>query len=179
MLTPILIGLAVIVVGFLIVVALQPATFRISRTALIPAPPAVVFPHINDFHNWNAWSPWAKMDPGAKNTFSGAEQGTGAAFAWEGNSKVGAGKMTITESRPVELVIIRLEFFKPFVGTNTVEFKLQQEGEQTRLSWTMFGPNSFIGKAIGLLMNCDKMIGAQYEQGLRNLSAVVEPVAKS
>jgi uncharacterized protein YndB with AHSA1/START domain len=177
MLNIILISLLAVIGIFLVVVASRPSDFRISRSAAIAAPPAIVFEQINDFHKWNAWSPWAKMDPEARNTFDGPPAGVGASFAWAGNSKVGEGRMTITESQPVDRVLIKLDFFKPFVATHTVEFTLKPEGDRTTVTWSMSGRNSFIGKAIGLVMNCDKMIGGQYEQGLANLTSVVESPA--
>jgi len=177
MLNLILIGLPAVVIVFLLIVASRPSDFRISRSAAIAAPPAVVFEHVNDLHKWNAWSPWARMDPNAKNTFVGPPAGVGASFAWAGNSKVGEGRMTITETQPNEQVLIKLEFIKPFVATHGVEFTFKPEGDRTAVTWSMSGRNSFIGKAIGLVMNCDKMIGGQYEQGLANLKTVVESPA--
>lgn len=174
MLIPILAVLVLIVVAAALYVSTQPDEFRISRKATIAAPPAAVFPHVNDLHLWEAWSPWAKMDPQCVNTFEGPAAGQGAIFRWSGNNKVGAGAMTITESRPGELVRIKLEFLKPFKATNTVEFTFQAEGGQTVVSWSMFGENKTVGKLIGLVMNCEKMIGGQYEQGLAQMKSVVE-----
>jgi hypothetical protein len=173
MLKFILIGLAAIIVIFLIVAAFQPADFRISRTATIAAPVPVVFEHINNLQKWNAWSPWARLDPNAKNSFAGPQSGTGASFAWAGNSQVGEGRMTITESKPDELVLMRLEFLKPFTATNTTEFTFKPEGNQTTVTWAMSGRNNYMGKCMGLLMNCEKMIGGQFEQGFANLKEVV------
>jgi len=175
MLKIILIGLAALVVLFLLAVALQPSEFRIIRSATIAAPPAVVFEQINDLHKWNAWSPWAKLDPNSKITFDGAPAGVGASSAWVGNKEVGEGRMTITESKPGELILMRLEFVKPFVGTNITEFTFKPEGAGTAVTWSMSGHNNFIGKAMGLIMNCDKMVGGQFEKGFANLKAVVEP----
>jgi uncharacterized protein YndB with AHSA1/START domain len=174
MLTKILLALAVIVVVFIIVVALQPAQFRIVRSATISAPPAVVFEQVNDLHKWQAWSPWAKLDPAAKNTFDGPPAGTGAAFGWAGNNQVGEGRMTITDSQPGELVRFKLEFKKPFEGTNIAEFTFKPGGNQTLVTWSMSGTNGFMGKAMGLIMNCDKMVGGQFEQGFANLESVVK-----
>ena len=175
MLKFILLGLLAVVAIFAVVAALQPADFKITRTARLAAPAATVFPYFNDLHKWNDWSPWARMDPNAQNTFTGPESGLGAGFAWAGNNEVGEGNMTITESKPVELVRMRLEFIKPFAAVNTTEFIFKPEGEQTSVTWTMSGTNGFMGKAIGLLMNCDKMVGGQFEQGFENLRALVEP----
>ena len=124
-------GIAIIVIGFVIVVAMQPNEFRISRSAKMAAPPATVFAQVNDYHNWDAWSPWATLDPNAKTTFEGPSSGTGSTFSWSGNDKVGEGRQTIIESRPDELIRIKLEFKKPFEATNTAEFTFKPEGEQT------------------------------------------------
>lgn len=174
MLPTILIALAAIVAVFVVVVAMRPAEFRVSRSATLPAPPAVVFAHVNDLHNWEAWSPWAKLDPQAKGTYDGPQEGEGASFAWSGNSEVGEGRMTITESRPHQLLRLRLEFVKPFKATNEAEFTFQPEGEQTLVTWSMSGRNNFMSKAVGLFMDCEKMVGGQFEQGLANLTSVVE-----
>ncbi len=178
MLKFILLGLTAIVVIVLVVVAMQPADFRISRTATIAAPPDAVFAQFNDFQKWNAWSPWAKMDPNAKNTFDGSPVGVGAGFAWAGNNEVGEGRMTITESKPNELIRIKLEFTKPFAATNTTEFTFKPEGNQTAVTWSMSGKNNFMAKAFGLFVNCDKMVGGQFEQGFANLRAIVESPTK-
>src|SRR5882762_3182592 len=122
MLPIILIVLAALVVLFVVAVAMQPSEFRIERSATLPAPARAVFAQVNDFHNWEAWSPWAKLDPSMKQSFQGAPEGTGAIYSWVGNKKVGEGRMTITESRPTDLVRIKLEFIKPFASIADTEF---------------------------------------------------------
>lgn len=167
----VLIVLGVVAV-FVVYVALQPAAFRITRSALIAATPAALFAQVNDFHRWAAWSPWARLDLTAKNVFEGPVEGVGAGFRWDGNKKVGTGAMTIIESRPGELIRIRLEFLKPFAATNITEFTFVPAGGQTQVTWTMTGVNTFIAKAVGVFMNCDKMVGGMFEEGLENLRIV-------
>src|SRR5258705_1419160 len=128
---------------------MQPSEFRIQRSAIIAAPAPAVFAQVNDFHNWEAWSPWAKLDPSVKNSFEGAPAGTGASFAWAGNSKVGEGRLTIFESRPSALVPIKLEFLKTFPATNTAEFTFTPEGDRTTVTWSRNGSNNFAPRAIG------------------------------
>jgi uncharacterized protein YndB with AHSA1/START domain len=178
-LVKILIGLAALVALLVIVVALQPSEFQITRTATVAAPASAVFAQVNDFHKWEAWSPWAKLDPAARNTFDGAPAGTGAVFAWSGSSKVGEGRMTITESRPNELVRIKLEFMKPFAATNTAEFTFKPEGDRTAVTWRMFGHNNFIGKAVCLVMNMDKTLGGEFDKGLAAIKSVAEAAARN
>ena len=179
MLIKILIALAVIIVVLVVVIATRPAVFRVTRKATIAAPALVVFNQVNDFHKWEAWSPWAKLDPAARNTFEGPQAGVGAGFRWAGNSKVGEGSMTITESRPSELIRIDLQFLKPFKASNITEFTFRPEGGQTAVTWTMTGKNNFFSKAFTLFMDCDKMVGGQFEQGLAQMRAVAEALAKS
>jgi len=178
MLKKILIALAAIVVVFIAVVAMQPSDFRVARTATISAPAPAVFAQVNDFHNWEEWSPWAKLDPAAKNSFEGPSAGSGAIFRWAGNKEVGEGSMTITESRPSDLIRIKLEFLKPFQATNTAEFTFKPEGNQTAVTWSMAGKNNFISKAICLFMNMDKMVGGKFEEGLAHMKSVVEAAPK-
>lgn len=178
MLKKILLGIAAVLVVFAIVVAFQPANFRVVRSATIAAPPAAVFAEVNDFHRWNAWSPWAKLDPAMKQTHEGAPAGTGAIYSWAGNSEVGEGRMTITESRPGELIRIKLDFIKPFAATNPTEFTFKPEGNQTAVTWTMTGEKNYISKAVCMFMNMDKMVGGDFEKGLASLKTITEGSAK-
>ena len=178
MLKKIPVGIGAILLAFVVFVALQPSDYRVARSATISAPAADVFAHVNNFHKWEAWSPWAKLDPAAKATFEGPAAGKGAIFKWDGNAQVGAGIMTLTESQPGELVRIKLDFVKPMVGTSTAEFTFKPQGDQTAVTWAMFGQNNFISRAICMFMNQDKMVGGAFEQGLANLKGVAEAAAK-
>ena len=178
MLLYIALALIAAILLFVIVASFQPADFRVTRSATIATPPAVVFAQVNDFHKWEAWSPWAKMDPNAKGVYDGAASGEGAIYSWEGN-KVGAGRMTIIESRPVDFIKIKLEFLKPFKATNTAEFTFQAAGMQTEVSWSMYGKNNLMGKAMGLIVSCDKMCGDAFEKGLASLNDVSREAAIS
>jgi uncharacterized protein YndB with AHSA1/START domain len=178
MIKKILIALAVIIVVLVVIVALQPSDFRVARSATISAPPPAVFAQVNDFHKWEAWNPWGKIDPAMKQTYEGAPAGPGAIYTWSGNNEVGEGRMTITDSRPSELIRVKLEFFKPFAATNTAEFAFKPEGNQTLVTWSMFGEKNFMAKAVHLVMNMDKMIGGQFEKGLADMKSAVEAPPK-
>jgi Polyketide cyclase / dehydrase and lipid transport len=178
MLKIILIALAVIIVVLVVIVTLQPSEFRVARSTTISAPPSAVFAQVNDFHKWEAWNPWGKIDPAMEQTYEGAPAGTGAIYTWAGNNEVGEGRMTLTESRPSDLIRIKLEFFKPFAGNSIAEFAFKPERDQTRVTWSMAGENNFMAKAIHLFMNMDKMIGGQFEKGLADMKSVVEASPK-
>lgn len=172
-------ALVVIVLGvaiFCTVVALQPAHYHVERSATVNAPAITVFNQVNDFHKWDAWSPWAKLDPNMKTTFEGAPAGNGAVYSWVGNSDVGEGRMTITDSKPGELIKIKLEFIKPFAATNATVFTFKPQGNQTAVTWTMDGDNNFVGKAFSLVMNMDKMVGGDFEKGLAQMKTVAEKI---
>lgn len=166
------------VVGFLVVVAMQPEEFKVTRTTVIKAPPEMIFWQVNDFHKWDAWSPWAKLDPNMKTTFSGSESGVGSSYSWIGNSEVGEGKMTITESHPSEHIKLDLEFISPFAAKNITEFTFKPEGDKTNVTWNMTGKNNFVAKAFCMMMDMDKMIGADFEKGLAQIKTVAESASK-
>jgi uncharacterized protein YndB with AHSA1/START domain len=178
MLVKILIALAVIVVGLVAVVAAQSSTFRIARSATISAPPERVFAEVNDLHQWEAWSPWLKADPAAKTAYEGAPAGTGAAFRWSGNKDVGEGRMTITESRPNQLVRLKLDFMRPFASTSVAEFTFAPDGNRTLVTWSMTGDKNFMAKAIHLVLDMDKMVGGKFDEGLAQMKAVAEGTAR-
>lgn len=166
-----------IVVGLLIialvaVIATRPDTFRIERSGIIHTPAGIPFSLINDFHEWSRWSPFEKLDPNLKRTFEGAESGPGAVYGWSGNAQAGEGRMTILESKPGELVVIKLQFTKPFAATCQTTFKLAPADGDTRVSWIMEGTNNFVAKAFSLLMNMDSMLGKDFEEGLAKLDVV-------
>jgi hypothetical protein len=172
---------ALIVVGaavLAVVIHLQPAEFRVERSTVIAAPADVVFAKVNDFHNWDAWSPWAKIDPDMKQTHTGEPSGKGAVYTWNGNSEVGEGRMEIMKSVPYELVQIKLDFIRPFAASNTTEFAFKSVDDQTGVKWTMTGNNTFLTKAVHLFMDMDQMIGADFDKGLAQMKAAAEKSAK-
>jgi len=172
--SPILLSLIIIAILLVVIVAGQPDVFTMSRSAKFVAPPEKIFPHVNDLHLWEGWSPWAKLDPNSKSSFEGPAAGTGAVMKWEGNSRIGVGKMTITDSQPSNVVRFRLDFEKPMKSTQTAEFSFLPEDGGTLVTWSMSGKNSTMGRVMGLFMNCEKMIAGQFDKGLANLKTVVE-----
>lgn len=171
----ILLGFLALIALLSIFIATRATHFRVSRSMTMAAPPATVFAQVNDFHRWDAWSPWIKLDPNAAVRYEGPESGDGAKFFWSGNAEVGEGGMTIVQSKPDELVKIRLDFVKPFAGTADAEFTFEPvTTDETKVTWSMSGKNNFVAKAIGLVIDCDEMIGANFETGLANMKAIVE-----
>lgn len=164
----------VLLAVFLGYAATRPDTFRVQRTVRIAAPPEKIFALIQDFHTWGSWSPWETLDPTMKRTLSGAANGKGAVYAWDGNHNVGQGRMEITEASPPSRVTISLDFVKPFEAHNVAEFTLEPTGDSTNVVWAMQGANNFFSKVIGLFVSMDRMIGDNFETGLANLKALAE-----
>jgi hypothetical protein len=162
-----------VIAGVAFVASRKPDEFRVTRSAVINASPAAVFEHVDDLEKWQAWSPWAKLDPNAKTSFEGPKAGVGAKFSWVGK-KTGQGTMTILDSTPFSFVRFKLEFLKPMKATNTAEFTFASEGQSTRVTWTMYGPATLFSKVVDLFMNCGKMCSDQFDSGLANLKAIVE-----
>ena len=152
----------------------KPDTFSVQRETTIKAPPQKIAALITDFHNWQAWSPWEKLDPAMQRTFTGPGSGQGAQYAWQGNDKVGAGRMEITEAAGPERTVIKLDFLKPFESHNTTIFTMSPDGENTKVNWTMTGPSPFVSKVMTVFVSMDSMIGKDFEKGLNKLKAAAE-----
>ncbi len=163
----------VVILAVLAYAATQPDSFRLERSISIKAPPEKVFAHLVDFKLWAAWSPWEKLDPGMKRTHSGAPSGKGAQYAWAGD-KAGAGSMELLEATPASKVHIKLDFTKPFEAHNLVDFTLKPQGDNTQVTWAMYGPSNYMTKLIHIFFSMDKLVGKDFESGLADLKAVSE-----
>ncbi|MBK8465444.1 MAG: SRPBCC family protein [Chloracidobacterium sp.] len=163
-----------VIVVLSVVVAMQPAEFKVTRSLDINAPTERIFEQVNDFRKWDAWSPWARLDPNMKTTYSGPDSGVGASYAWTGNDEVGDGRMTIKNTHPPKYLAIDLEFIKPFEAKNLTQFDFKAMGEKTNVTWTMVGKKDFMMKAFCLVMDMDKAVGSDFEKGLAQLKTVAE-----
>ena len=171
------IGIVVVVLiaAVLIFAATRPGDFTVQRSIAIKAEPARIYPMLVDFRQWPAWSPWEKLDPAMKRTLSGAASGPGAVYAWDGTSKVGAGRMEIKDATAPSKVVIQLDFIRPFEGHNVTDFTLVPRADSTtEVTWLMHGPAPFVSKLMGVFVDMDKMIGKDFEAGLANLKAAAE-----
>lgn len=177
MLKRIFIGLGVVVAVILMIAAFKPNTFTITRVITISAPAATIFPLVNDLTAWTQWSPWMKIDPNMKVTFEGPTSGEGAIHGWSGNSDVGVGRMTITKSVPNQQILIQMDFLEPMPGVATAEFNLKPIDNETVVSWSMSGKNNFFSRIICIFMDMDKMIGDQFEKGLKEIKSIAEAKA--
>jgi len=168
--------LAIVIAIVLILASTKPATFAIRRSAVMRAPAETIFPLISNFHQWTRWSPWENRDPALKRSYSGAESGKGAIYAWDGNKNVGSGRMEILDASSPSKITIKLDFLKPFEAHNTAEFTFvpERDASATNVIWVMRGPSSFMSKVMQVFMDFDKMIGRDFEAGLANLKMLTE-----
>lgn len=164
----------VVIAGLLIIAASRPDSFRIQRALSIKASPERIFALINNFHEWEAWSPWEKVDPSLKRTYSGAPLGKGAVYEWNGNKSVGQGRMEIVDSSLPTKVVIKIDFVRPIEAHNTLEFKLAMQSDFTTVTQAMYGPSPFISKVMGLFFSMDKMVGQKFEEGLAAIKFIAE-----
>ena len=166
--------LAIIIAIVLIAAAGRPDSFRVERSAVIQAPPEKIYALIEDFHRWAAWSPWEGRDPALRRSFSGAERGKGAVYAWEGNKQVGSGRMEIVDATTPSNVRIKLDFLKPFEAHNTAEFTIRPQGGGSNVNWAMHGPAPLMFRVMQMFMSMDKMVGKDFATGLANLRKAAE-----
>lgn len=174
MLRLVVVVVMLLLAALLLYVATRPSGFRIQRSIRIFAPRERLFAYVSDLHNFDAWSPWATLDPAMQKIHSGAASGVGAAYEWRGNNKVGQGRMEIIDAVEPARVVIKLDFLKPFAAHNTTEYILAEAADGTEFTWLMHGPNSFASRVMSLFFSMDKMVGAQFEQGLASLKSLVE-----
>jgi hypothetical protein len=174
MLKAILLGFICVVAAILLYAATRPGTFRVQRSITINAPAEKIFPYINNLRSWSLWSPYEKLDPAMKRSFSGPESGIGATYAWDGNRMAGKGSMEITESSSPTHITMGLDFIKPLEGHNTAEFILAPKADTTQVTWLIYGPTAYPAKVVGIFVSMDRMIGKQFETGLANLKTVAE-----
>ena len=165
---------AIAIAAVLILAATKPDTLRVQRSVSIKAPAETIFPLIHDFQQWRSWSPYENKDPAMKRTYSGAERGRGAVYAWDGDKNVGSGRMEILEASAPQKIVIKLDFFTPFEGHNTAEFTMLPQGDGTHVTWVMSGCSNFMARLIQVFINLDNMIGRDFEAGLANLKKLTE-----
>jgi len=173
MLLTMIIAVGVLVVALLAFAARRPDTFVVQRSVAIKASPETVYPLISDWHNFLVWSRFEK-ETAMKRAFKGAASGRGAIYEWDGNNKVGAGRIEITEAIAPSRLVMQLDMIRPMKAQNTVEFTLAAKSGTTDVTWAMNGRVPFLGKLMSLIMNCDKMVGSQFEEGLAKLKGVAE-----
>jgi hypothetical protein len=164
-----LVVIAFAVAAILAYAATKPDTFRVSRTALINAPAARIFPLVNDLAAHSQWSPFAR-DPKIRNVVSTPSDGKGARVDFDGSC---AGTLSLRDSAPSKIAM-RLEMTKPMKADNEIEFSFIPRGNSTEVSWTMQGKQPYLGKLMSTFINCDRMVGKQFEQGLAELKRISE-----
>jgi uncharacterized protein YndB with AHSA1/START domain len=174
MIKTIAVAVVLLLAAILIFAATRPDSFRVERSARIQAPPEKIFPLINDFQSWRAWSPWEKLDPALQRSYSGPQSGKGAVYAWQGNGEVGHGRMEIEQASPPSRIVVRLDFMKPFEAHNVAEYTLERKGDATQVTWAMHGPSPYVAKLMGIFFSMDRMVGSKFEEGLANLKALAE-----
>ncbi len=169
-----LLGFIALIIVLGVVGIFLPDTQHVERQIAIDAPADEIFPYVNDFRKFNEWSPWAKIDPQTKYTFSGPESGVGAKMEWASeHQQVGQGTQEILESVPNNTVKTRLDF--GMGGPSLAGFALSENNGQTTVVWSFdaYFENS-IARYFGLMLDLDKWVGGDYEKGLANLKTVVE-----
>ncbi len=171
----VVVALAAALVAF---VATRPTAFRVARTIAIDATPEAVYAHIADFRAWAAWNPFEREDPAITKTFEGQRRGVGARYHYVGR-RAGEGRMTIVEAVPGERIVIRAEFIRPIAATNRIALAIVPTADGVALTWAVSGTNGFAAKALGVVVNMDRIVGGAFEQGLAELTALAEADVRS
>lgn len=170
-----ILGVLVLAIGVVLALAAaKPDVFQVQRSATIKAPPEKIYPLISDLRAFSSWSPYEKKDPAMKRSYSGAQSGKGAVYEWDGDKNVGAGRLAVADTAPPSKVTLELDMFKPFEAHNMVEFTLEPQGDQTKVTWAMRGKTPYLAKVVHVFLNMDSMVGDDFAAGLANLKAIAE-----
>lgn len=165
------------VIGFLI-----PNKVHVERSIVINAKADNVRGLIADFKNWRKWSPWDALDPHMKKEFINDGVGVGSGYTWESHNKnVGKGRMSMLEVTP-SLIKQKLEF--DGMGSSYPSFVIAEAGENTTVTWIMDSSGEGVPFLFRPMSNwfapfMDKMIGPDFEKGLKNMKEVAEAMPKS
>lgn len=173
MLKIIMIAAVVLLAVILLYAATKPDTFHTERSIIINASPEKIFGLINDFRQWDTWTPYNK-DPAMKRTYGENTIGKGAHYAWEGNKDVGQGEITITDATPPREIKLELHMIKPFEGRNHVVFSIEAAGGYTKVIWALEDQHTYFLKLLSMFISMDKMIGKDFETGLARLKIAAE-----
>jgi Polyketide cyclase / dehydrase and lipid transport len=169
-------GLAVLaaIAVLLVYASTRPNEFRVERRLRMAAPADKLWPLISELRAFNRWNPYELKDPQIKGSYSGPATGVGSRYAWQSDI-VGVGSLEITGQQQGQAMQMKLDFVKPFEAHNQAEFRLTPQPDGgTEVSWVMHGPNTLIGKVMGVFIDMDKMVGSDFEQGLRNLQQLTK-----
>jgi hypothetical protein len=174
MLKKILLAVLGVVVAILGYAWFRSPDMAISRELLIAASAETIFPFINDSQKANGWMPWTESDPGVKMVYSGPSAGVGSKSSWDSQGQMGTGEAVVIESIPNQSVKTQLTYTKPMAMSQLAEVSLSSQGDGTLVRWSVSGKMGFFFRLMGVFVNCDKMIGAEFEKGLANLKKQVE-----
>jgi len=162
---------------FLIDLFAAPKVNTAYRSTVINTPAEAIYPHIQSFEKRGAWSPWAAKDPNMTKSIEGTDGAVGAIYTWSGNEAVGSGSEELTRMDPNKKVESQLIFKTPYEGTATSSMRLDPKDDGTRVTWNISSVNpDFMSRILSFVgvINLDKEVGADFEQGLMDLKSLVE-----
>lgn len=155
-------------------VASRPTTYRVERSALLAAPPAVLLYEISDVREWPRWSPWEQSSTPRRRSFGGQPSTAGASYYWSAGDGSGPGRLTVDRITSLE---VELELESHGRSTDMV-FVLLPSGTGTQVTWSITGERRrFADRLLSVLRNPDRAIAADLERGLEGLRAVTDTQA--
>lgn len=172
--TGIIIAVLVLIIAILGVVV--PKEYHVERSIEINAPKEVVFDNITSLKKIQAWSPWTEYDPDMKVTYEGEEGTVGSKSTWDGNEDVGKGEQLIT-AIDENGVDVQIKFLEPWEVICQSSVKMSETEQGVNVTWAFDGTNPFPWNVLGLFMNMDDALGADFEKGMQKLKSITEEIA--
>lgn len=161
--------IAVVAIGLAL-----PDTVHLERSISVRARPATAYVALNSFKRFRQWSPWAGLDPKTLYADEGPLWGVGAKLSWSSeHPSVGHGSQEIVAAVPYREIRSRL-VFGGFGSDSESTLAIAADGEGARITWSY--DSRFNGDLLGrfLALKLDDWVGADYEQGLQRIRAMLE-----
>jgi len=161
------------VIIYLIIIA--PKDYLVERSIVIDRPCVGVFNYLKFIKNQDHWSPWKKKDLSMKQDYVGTDGEVGFIAKWEGNDEVGKGEQEIIAISENDIIESELRFLKPWKSISKALIKVEDIGlMQTKVTWSFSGNNEFPSNLFMLFYNMDKVVGKDFEDGLKSLKTLLE-----
>jgi hypothetical protein len=154
------------------VVGLLPSRYTVERSIVVAADADDIVPLVAAFPRRQAWIPWTETDPDAVYRYTGDPGAVGSTMSWTGD-KIGAATLTLDAVGP-DRVVTTLAMTAPMASTSRDSFTFTRVEGGTRVTWTNEAEHLPLGPARVFAVVADRVLGADYESGLRRLRDHIE-----
>ena len=161
-------------VALLVLTVVEPHDIVIKRSVYIKAPKKLVLDQVIRFRNWENWGPLQQRDNTMRTTYTGTDCEIGSSLKWAGDKNtVGSGEFRITAVKDNE-IDLDVHVMQPEELMATSAFYVTDSAAGSKATWEIRKHIGFPYNAGLVLINVDRLVGSDLENGLTNLRKYVE-----